>query len=167
MGTDVWFVVEVRDIEGGKPFWRQNDYATEHCKVAGEPRHYLGTRDYNFFSIVTEVRGHSLPQMEIENWSIPPDVDGRFLRLYRKFGGASNESDAHSECTIYYPEIKAYKWNEKATKYVSKHSYERGLADKLRNVISKQYRSLLFHKLPKLAKQYGDKNVRMVLFFDN
>ena len=111
---------------------------------------YVVGRNYCMFGNLFGVRNYKLFEPIAAGRGIPDDVSDLVRNDYEGWG-----PDAHSESFITYKEVKSIDWNEKGKVGV-----------KRKKCLTEDWK-MVFKVMKFLAREYGDDNVRLVVWFDN
>jgi len=129
---------------------------------------WIADRNYTMFACLANVRNYDNVKPISEPKGIPKDVSDEAKEDIEGWG-----VDGHSHTWLTWKEIKEYDW------YNNKY-YEHRVIEFTKDGIKKvkpEWKSmkeaissgwqLLFDLMERLAKEYGDENVRLVIWFDN
>jgi len=129
---------------------------------------WLVERNYTMFACLANVRNYDNVKPISEPKGIPEDVSDEANEDIEGWG-----VNGHSHSWLAWKEIKEYDWNN--NKYYEHRVVEftkDGIKEvepkwkPMKEAISSDWK-LLFDLMERLAKDYGDENVRLVFWFDN
>ena len=128
----------------------------------------LVERNYVMFACLANVRNYDEVKPISDPRGIPSDVSDEAKKDIEGWG-----EDGHSHSWLTWKEIKEYDWSN--NKYYEHRVIEftrNGIKEvepewkPMKEAISSGW-ELLFDLMERLAKDYGDENVRLVFWFDN
>ena len=151
MGCDIrgWVIVNQGKISN-RNFW---------CPIVKIDN--LIHRNYDMFGCLFGVSNYANFKPIAEGRSLPKDLDSLYTFL------RSESEDFYSTTWINWKEIKKINWDEKSEKPITnKKVYWRVKGKKIqrKDALSSDWK-LLFDLMKRLAKDYGDENIRLVVWF--